>query len=324
MSNYLDTTIDVYKEAALKPDVGLCCTTTPVWQLPGLSMPKIMLEMNYGCGSTVSPRDLVNNPSILYVGIGGGMELLQFSYFSRRPGAVVGIDIVDEMITACQNNLLEAEALNSWFKKDYIDIRKGSALDLPVESNSIDVAAQNCLFNIFTADDLLQALSEMYRVLKPHGRLVLSDPICDMHMPDKLKNDERLRALCLSGAIPLKEYIDMITSIGFGTVEIRAKRPYRILSPLHYPGATENIMIESVEVCAIKDPMPKDGPCVFTGKSAIYFGSEDSFDDHKGHNLLQNQPLAICDKTAANLKALNNEFIHISESTFFYDGGGCC
>ena len=324
MSNYLDTTIDVYKEAALKPDVGLCCTTTPVWQLPGLSMPKIMLEMNYGCGSTVSPRDLVNNPSILYVGIGGGMELLQFSYFSRRPGAVVGIDIVDEMITACQNNLLEAEALNSWFKKDYIDIRKGSALDLPVESNSIDVAAQNCLFNIFTADDLHQALSEMYRVLKPHGRLVLSDPICDMHMPDKLKNDERLRALCLSGAIPLKEYIDMITSIGFGTVEIRAKRPYRILSPLHYPGATENIMIESVEVCAIKDPMPKDGPCVFTGMSAIYFGSEDSFDDHKGHNLLQNQPLAICDKTAANLKALNNEFIHISESTFFYDGGGCC
>ena len=324
MSNYLDTTIDVYKEAALKPDVGLCCTTTPVWQLPGLSMPKIMLEMNYGCGSTVSPRDLVNNPSILYVGIGGGMELLQFSYFSRRKGAVVGIDIVDEMITACQNNLLEAEALNWWFKKDYIDIRKGSALDLPVESNSIDVAAQNCLFNIFTADDLHQALSEMYRVLKPHGRLVLSDPICDMHMPDKLKNDERLRALCLSGAIPLKEYIDMITSIGFGTVEIRAKRPYRILSPLHYPGATENIMIESVEVCAIKDPMPKDGPCVFTGKSAIYFGSEDSFDDHKGHNLLQNQPLAICDKTAANLKALNNEFIHISESTFFYDGGGCC
>lgn len=324
MSNYLDTTIDVYKEAALKPDVGLCCTTTPVWQLPGLSMPKIMLEMNYGCGSTVSPRDLVNNPSILYVGIGGGMELLQFSYFSRRPGAVVGIDIVDEMITACQNNLLEAEALNSWFKKEYIDIRKGSALELPVESNSIDVAAQNCLFNIFTADDLHQALSEMYRVLKPHGRLVLSDPICDMHMPDKLKNDERLRALCLSGAIPLKEYIDMITSIGFGTVEIRAKRPYRILSPLHYPGATENIMIESVEVCAIKDPMPKDGPCVFTGMSAIYFGSEDSFDDHKGHNLLQNQPLAICDKTAANLKALNNEFIHISESTFFYDGGGCC
>ena len=78
--SYLETTVDVYKEAALKPDVGLCCTTTPVWQLPDLSIPKKMLEMNYGCGSTVNPRDLANNPTVLYVGIGGGMELLQFAY----------------------------------------------------------------------------------------------------------------------------------------------------------------------------------------------------------------------------------------------------
>ena len=70
MSNYLETTKNVYKEAALKPDVGLCCTTTPVWVLPELNMPKIMLEMNYGCGSTVNPRDLINDPTILYVGVG--------------------------------------------------------------------------------------------------------------------------------------------------------------------------------------------------------------------------------------------------------------
>src|SRR5688572_10372958 len=87
MDTYLETTKDVYKQAALTPDVGLCCTTTPVWQLPGLSIPRIMQEMNYGCGSTVNPRDLVNNPTILYVGVGGGMELLQFAYFSRKPKA---------------------------------------------------------------------------------------------------------------------------------------------------------------------------------------------------------------------------------------------
>ena len=66
---YLETTKEVYKQAAIKPDVGLCCTTTPVWQLPGLDIPQKMLEMNYGCGSTVHPRDLVNNPTILYVGV---------------------------------------------------------------------------------------------------------------------------------------------------------------------------------------------------------------------------------------------------------------
>ena len=98
MQSYLETTRNVYKAAAENPLIGLCCTTTPVWQLPGLSIPKKMLDMNYGCGSTVNPRDLVNEPSILYVGVGGGMELLQFSYFSRRKNGVIGIDVVDEMI----------------------------------------------------------------------------------------------------------------------------------------------------------------------------------------------------------------------------------
>ena len=74
MDNYLQTAEDVYRMAALKPDVGLCCTTTPINAFPGLEIPKIMQEMNYGCGSIVSARDLVNNPKILYVGVGGGME----------------------------------------------------------------------------------------------------------------------------------------------------------------------------------------------------------------------------------------------------------
>ena len=79
-----------------------------------------MLEMNYGCGSTVHPRDLSNNPSILYVGIGGGMELLQFSYFTRNAGSVIGVDPVEEMIEACDQNLEEAEKQNDWFKKDFV------------------------------------------------------------------------------------------------------------------------------------------------------------------------------------------------------------
>ena len=106
--SYLETTKDVYKAAALTPDVGLCCTTSPIWQLPGLSMPKIMQEMNYGCGTTVHPRDLVNNPSVLYVGVGGGMELLQFSYFSRKPSGVIGVDVVDEMLEASRQNFIQA------------------------------------------------------------------------------------------------------------------------------------------------------------------------------------------------------------------------
>ena len=234
METYLETTKNVYKEAALNPDKGLCCTTSPIWQLPGLSIPQKMLDMNYGCGSTVHPRDLVNNPTILYVGIGGGMELLQFSYFSRKKNGVIGLDVVDEMVTACRENFQEAQRLNSWFESDFIDIRKGDALSLPIEDESIEVAAQNCLFNIFTENDLIQALAEMYRVLQPRGRLVLSDPVCEAAIPDHLRSDERLRALCLTGALPLNDYIKRITDIGFGTIEVRAKRPYRVLDPKKY------------------------------------------------------------------------------------------
>jgi len=321
--SYLDVTKDVYKKAAESPDVGLCCTTSPIWKLPELEMPTIMQEMNYGCGTTVNPRDLSDNPTILYVGVGGGMEVLQFSYFSRKKHGVIGVDVVDEMLEACANNLKIAEKENKWFQSDFVDLRKGTALSLPIEDESIDVAAQNCLFNIFEKADLKKALKEIYRVLKPHGRLVLSDPICEQDMPENLRNDDRLRALCLSGSLPLQEYLDMITEVGFGTVEIRAKRPYRILSPNHYD-TDELIFIESVEIAAIKDPMPEDGPCIFTGKAAIYYGKEDYFDDKKGHTLLQNQPLAVCDKTAGALADLNQPDIHITEATFFYDGGGCC
>ncbi|WP_340077402.1 arsenosugar biosynthesis arsenite methyltransferase ArsM [Leptobacterium sp. I13] len=321
--SYLDTTKKVYKKAALTPDVGLCCTTNPIWELPGLTIPKIMQEMNYGCGNTVHARDLVKNPKIVYVGVGGGMELLQFAYFSRQKDGVIGVDIVDEMLEASRKNLKIAENQNDWFKSNFVSLKKGDALNLPVADNSMDVAAQNCLFNIFKEEDLKKAIAEMYRVLKPHGRLIMSDPICEQPMNESLRNDERLRALCLSGSLPLADYVKLLTDAGFGTIEIRARKPYRVLNPSNYDTETL-IYIEAIEVAAIKDPMPEDGPCVFTGKAAIYFGKDDFVDDEKGHILLKNQPLAICDKTANALKSLHRDDIFISESTWHYDGGGCC
>ena len=320
--SYLQATSDLYREAALKPDVGLCCSTNPVWQFPGLSVPKIMQEMNYGCGSTVSPQDLVGNPKVLYVGVGGGMELLQFAYFSRQKGGVIGVDIVEEMLQASRDNFRVAEEENDWFSRDFVQLVRGDALNLPIPDESVDVAAQNCLYNILKEADLRRAVSEMYRVLKPRGRLVMSDPVCDTPLSEELRSDDRLRALCLSGSIPVKDYIKILTDAGFGTIEVRGRRLYRVLSPNHY-AVHEIIPIESIEIAAIKDPMPQDGPCVFTGKTAIYYGIELSYDDGKGHVLLQNQPMAVCDKTAAALSGEKAE-IFVSGSTWHYHGGGCC
>merc|ERR1719447_366843 len=251
------------------------------------------------------------------------MELLQFAYFSRQVGGVVGVDAVQEMIDASRKNFKEAEELNPWFKSEFVDLKFGDALNLPLEDDCIKVAAQNCLFNIFKNEELEKAIAEMYRVLKPNGRLVMSDPICDQPMNETLRNDERLRALCLSGSLPLAEYVKKLTDAGFGTIEIRARKPYRILDPKNY-ATDELIYIESIEIAAIKTKVPDDGPCVFTGRTAIYYGTESCFDDNKGHVMMKNQPLSVCDKTAKQLAGLGRDDIFISESTYHYGGGGCC
>lgn len=305
------------------PEKGLCCATSPVWKLPDLRVPPKMLEMNYGCGTTVHPRDLDDGMKILYVGIGGGMELLQFAYFLREKGAVIGVDAVPEMIQAARKNFLEAERLNPWFHHEFIRLERGNTLSLPLHDGTVDLAAQNCLFNILKEDDLKKALAEMYRVLKPRGKLVLSDPIAPGEIPGHLREDERLRAMCLSGALTYNRYLQLLVETGFGTIEVRARRPYRILDKKRY-GVEKDILLESIEVAAFKDPMPSDGPCVFTGCSAIYFGEEKFFDDRKGHVLSRDIPFSVCDKTAKALKSLGRADIHVTGPTFFYDGGGCC
>lgn len=124
-------------------------------------------------------------------------------------------------------------------------------------------------------------------------------------------------------ALPLKEYIRVITDVGFGTVEIRAKRPYRTLAQEKYT-TDKLVYIESVEICAIKEPLPEDGPCVFTGRTAIYYGDQPQFEHHKGQLLSPDQPLAVCEKTAANLEKLKREDIFVFSITWCYDGGICC
>jgi SAM-dependent methyltransferase len=280
-----------------------------------------MQAMNYGCGTTVHPRDVARSPAVLYVGVGGGMELLQFAYFSRRPGAVTGIDAVPEMIAAARANLDAAAKSNPWFDPAFVSLRMGDALNLPVPDESAGVVAQNCLFNIFEERDLRRALAEAHRVLKPGGRFVLSDPIAPQALPESLRRDERLRAMCLSGAIPFAHYIELLVEAGFGTIEVRARRPYRVLDPARF-GVEAPILLESIEVAAIKDPVPADGACVFTGRTAIYFGAQAEFDDGAGHILQRDLPLAVCDKTALRL-ACHPEIL-VTPSTWFYDGGGCC
>ena len=249
---------------------------------------------------TAKPGNLV-----LDIGCGNGRNMEGYD-----KNHVYGIDTCPEFVEICNERgfqVLQANMCHIPFPDNYFD-------------HLLCIAS---FHHLSTEERRLEALREMHRVLKPHGRLVMSDPTCEQPMNDELRNDDRLRALCLSGSLSIADYVKALTDAGFGTIEIRARKPYRILDPKNYP-TDELIYIESIEVAAIKDPMPEDGPCIFTGKAAIYYGDDDYFDDGLGHTLLKNQPLAICDKTAKALQDLGRDDIFFSPSTFHYDGGGCC
>ena len=119
----------------------------------------------------------------------------------------------------------------------------------------------------------------------------------------------------------MDEYLDAVTSAGFGAAEIRSRKPYRMLDAVEYQ-MDDDLLLETIEMAAFRVPMPADGPCVFTGRFATYRGPEESFDDDNGHVLPKNTPIGVCDKTAAALKSLPD--VVVTDSTWHYQGDGCC
>jgi SAM-dependent methyltransferase len=322
MSSYLEVVKEVYAEAAREPDAGLCSSTSPVWELPELHVPPRMLAMNYGCGSTVDPRDLRANDTIVYVGVGGGLEALQFAYFTRRPGSVIAIDPVAEMRERAMENFAEAAQLNPWFKPEFVTLVDGSALELPIEQASATVAAQNCLFNVFEEADLAKALQEVQRVLKPGGRLFTSDPITAKPLPPELTGDDRLRARCISGCLTFERYLRHLAEAGFGRIDVRSRVPYRLLTPYEYPALEANVLLESIELAAFKVPPGPDGALVNTGRMAIYAGPDEFFDMGQGQVLERGVPVPVADSVAQRLSIYKG--MVLTPPTYRGRGTGCC
>ncbi|MGE3809812.1 MAG: arsenosugar biosynthesis arsenite methyltransferase ArsM, partial [Gemmataceae bacterium] len=317
--SYLQTAADVYAEAAQTPDSELCCVSSPVWRLPDLVIPPIMLQMNYGCGSTVHPRDLKPDDTVLYVGVGGGLEALQFAYFTRRPGSVIAVDPVAAMRDKARANLEEAARLNPWFQPDFVTLLDGAAFDLPVPDRSVTITAQNCLFNIFKTGDLARALGEVVRVLKIGGMFTTSDPVTPAELPAELQADEQLRARCIAGCLTVEQYLQALMDAGFGRVDVRAKFPYRHLDPRDYPALAAPMLLESIEAAAFKVPDGPDGPAIFTGRTATYTGPDDSFDDASGTHLRKGIPVVVSDAAALRLARVPG--IHLTLPTWHAMGG---
>src|SRR5207249_4937654 len=139
--------------------------------------------------------------------------------------------------------------------------------------------AQNCLFNVFMQDDLENALAEVVRVLKPGGFFGTSDPITPTPLPDAFRADAEARARCLSGCQTFDDYLAVLVRAGFGRVEVRARFPYRCVTPHEHASLKDAILLESVEVVGYKVPDGFDGPAIFTGRMAVFTGPGATFAD---------------------------------------------
>lgn len=164
-----------------------------------------------GCGNPTALADLTEGNTVLDLGAGLGIDVFLAANRVGTSGLVIGVDMVKEMVN-------KANEIAKQYGYKNVQFRVGEIEDLPVEDNSIDVIISNCVINL--SPNKLKTYQEVYRVLKPGGRIVISDLVTEGELPDEIKQSFAAWAGCIAGTLEKGEYLDLIRKAGFKDVEI--------------------------------------------------------------------------------------------------------
>ncbi len=170
------------------------------------AVPADAANLSLGCGNPTAMASLKPGETVLDIGSGAGIDAL---YAARRvgpEGRVIGLDMTPSMIERAQRNAAEAGA-------GQVEFRLGQAEAMPVEDGTVDVILSNCVINL--AEDKGRVFEEAYRVLKPGGRVSISDMVTAGPLPMSLRSDPAMWAGCINGALPEQEYLDLVRQAGF-------------------------------------------------------------------------------------------------------------
>jgi len=192
-------------------------------------------NLGLGCGNPVALADLKEGEVILDMGAGAGFDCFLASSRVGPKGMVIGVDLTSEMVDKARANALKGGYTN-------IDFRQGDLENMPVADAFVDVVISNCVINLVPNKKLV--FKEAFRVLKPGGRLAVSDVVLQKELPDFVRRSTEAYIGCLAGAILKEEYIRIIESVGFGDVRIAEESAFPI---------------ESL-VCESSGPAPNDMP----------------------------------------------------------------
>ncbi len=167
--------------------------------------------MGLGCGNPTALAGLKKGETVLDLGSGGGIDVFLAANRVGEEGWVIGVDMTPEMLRKARSNARKAGYRN-------VEFRLGEIENLPVEDESADVVISNCVINL--SPDKEKVFSEAWRVLRPGGRLVISDIVTDRELPDDIRKSFSAWAECIGGALTRKEYMRAIKSAGFTRIRI--------------------------------------------------------------------------------------------------------
>src|SRR6266446_127318 len=220
-----------YGQTALRVKSGRasCCDTDELGCNPITSdlynasqvqqIPEEALLASLGCGNPTALAKLNPGEVVLDLGSGGGIDLLLSARRVGPTGKAYGLDMTDEMLALANENKRKAGAEN-------VEFLRGEIENIPLPDNSVDVIISNCVINLSADKD--RVLREAFRVLKPGGRLAVSDVVTRGEVDAQIRQNVLLWVGCVAGALEESEYRDKLVSAGFEHVEIEPTRIYRV------------------------------------------------------------------------------------------------
>ena len=241
-----------YGEAALRVHSGgsSCCGNSPA-SADGCTdpitsdlydagqageIPEEALRASLGCGNPTALAKLNAGEVVLDLGSGGGIDVLLSAKRVGPTGKAYGLDMTDEMLTLANENKRKSGIKNVEFLRDEIE-------NIPLPDNSVDVVISNCVINLSADKD--RVLREAFRVLKPGGRLAVSDVVTRGEMLPEIRQNVLLWVGCVAGALEENDYLNKLAGAGFEKIEVEPTRIYRVEDAREFLSA-KNIDVDAI------------------------------------------------------------------------------
>jgi arsenite methyltransferase len=216
-----------YGEAARKQSSCGCgsgasssCCQSKEYNVPDHPVPEA--ELGLSCGNPLAFGHIRKGDVVLDLGSGAGKDVFLAAQTVGNTGNAIGVDMTPDMLKLARKNAVKFLQTTGL---DNVEFREGQIEALPIEDASADVVISNCVINL--SPDKPQVFREVYRVLKPGGRMIVSDIVLNRELPEVIKNDANFYAACIAGALLRDDYLAAIRAAGFGKVEILSDHTYK-------------------------------------------------------------------------------------------------